>query len=483
MARRPQAIQRSTLVPAARYDAAGGGRRLSKWTPGSVGPNKAITGLQKIRDRHRDAVRNDWAGESSVQKWTTALIGTGIVPRWKDRSLQPLWADFVRQADADGVLDLYGLQALSVRTWMDGGECFARRRPRRLDAPLSAPLQIQLLEPEMCPLLDATTWPGMPAGNEMRQGIELNRFGQRVAYWFYKSHPGDGTFGRTPAQDDLVRVTAANICHMYEPKRIGTLRGVSLLAPVLVRLRNSMDFEDAVLNRQMLANLFTMFVTKQLPDKWLGDLDINPLTGLPKMWEADGTMQVGLEPGVAMELKPGENVQFANPPEAGTTYGDYMRSTHLGTSAGGGLPYELMTGDIRDVSDRTLRVVINEFRRFAQQRQWHNVIPQMTQKWVEWWADALVLSGQLSPTRAVVAKRPVHSPHGWEYIHPVQDIEGKVKAIEAGLVSRDGVIGERGDDPVQIDEERRDSQVREKEMGIQQSVSKPPVSAKPQPPA
>lgn len=464
-------ILRSTLVPHARYDAAGQGRRLAKWSPPSAGPNRSLSGLQKIRDRARDSSRNDWAGASGVQKWTTNLIGTGIVPRWTDRRLAPLWSDWVRDADADGVLDWYGMQALGVRTWLDGGEVFLRARWRDPGAPLAAPLQIQLLEPEMVPLLDTSAWPGMPDGNVMIQGIEFNKYGRRVAYWFYKQHPGDRVWAARPDPTSLVRVLATDVRHVFEPKRPGQVRGVSDLAPVLVRLRNTVDFEDAVLDRQKLANLFTLFITRQLPDKWLSELELDPLTGMPKVWDSAGNMMVGLEPGAAMELKPGENVQFANPPEAGTTYSDYMRTQHLGTAAGAGLPYELFAGDIQNVSDRTLRVVMNEFRRFAQQRQWHIIIPQMCQPAVEWWSEALALGGIVSPLLAEVARRPKHSPQGWEYIHPVQDVEGKVKAIEAGLVSRDQVISERGDDPIEVDDERKAAQDRAASLGLQMDLT------------
>ena len=51
----------------ARYDAAGQGRRLAGWTPPSSGPNTAMAGLQTIRNRSHDAVRNDWSAKSVTQ--------------------------------------------------------------------------------------------------------------------------------------------------------------------------------------------------------------------------------------------------------------------------------------------------------------------------------------------------------------------------------------------------------------------------------
>ena len=106
----------------------------------------------------------------------------------------------------------------------DGGEVFLRRRPRSADSPLDIPVQVQVIESEFCPMFDADVWPGLPLGNKIKQGIERNRFGARTAYWFYREHPGDGAV--TPARDQLVRVAASQVAHVYEVKRPGQLRGV-----------------------------------------------------------------------------------------------------------------------------------------------------------------------------------------------------------------------------------------------------------------
>jgi lambda family phage portal protein len=454
-----------------RYDAAGQGRRTKGWQAPASGPNRATVGLQTIRNRADDSVRNDWAAESSVQKWTTNLVGTGITPRWKLGYVNDLFRQWNRVADADGVLDYFGLQALVCRGWFAKGEVFARRRPRPLGTRLPVPLQIQILEAEFVPIFDATTWPGMPANHTIRQGIEFTKYGERAAYWMYREHPGDG-HANTVRQDQLLRIPAQDVAHIFEVKRAGQIRGVSSLAPILMRLRASGDFEDAVLERQRLANLFTMFVTRALPPDVAANMNIDPDTGLPAFYGDDGAAVVGLEPGMSHSLLPGEDVKFASPPGAGTDHSDYLRSSALGTAAGQGLPYEVMSGDIRDVSDRTLRVVINEFRRFAEQRQWHTLIPQFCQRAIEWFVDAGVLAGSIKLIDAEAARFPEHSPQGWAYIHPVQDVEGKIKAIEAGLTSRDREITRLGDDPVQIDEERKAAKEREDELGL---TPPPPV--------
>lgn len=465
--RQPEAISPATIK--ALYDAAGYGRRMKGWNPPTTGPNKAVQGLQNIRNRARDASRNDWSGESAIQKWTTNLVGIGITPRFKritdktrKQAITDLWNEFVTKSDADGVLNYYGQQTLAVRSWLESGEVFVRRRYRRTNAGLPVPLQVQLIESDFVPMLDTATWAGLAKGNIIRSGIELDKNGQRVAYWVHKFHPGDGT--SQIGSQDLVRVPAEDMRHVFEPKRPGQLRGVPVMASVLARLRNINDYDDAVLERQKLSNLFVAFITRTMPGAD-ADIDIDPLTNMPIEWSG-GEPLAGMQPGLTQELDPGQDVKFANPPEPGTTYSDYMRTSHLGTAAAAGVPYEIFSGDIANVSDRTLRVIIQEFRRFAEQRQWQIIIPMFCQPVVEWFADAAALIGGLSASEVKDVKHAEHAPHGWQYIHPVQDPQGKALEVTSGFRSRSSVIAERGEDPDTVDDERAADKEREKSLDL-----------------
>lgn len=460
-----------------RYEAAGQGRRLAGWRTPTSGPNLALQGLQTVRDRSRDIDRNEWAGRSITRNWITTLVGIGIRSRFdkivdEKRRMQiaELFETFMTECDADGVSHLFAMQTLACRSWFVGGECFIRERPRDLSLPLLIPVQLQLLEAEMLPLLDNDVWPGMPQGNRLRSGIELNKYDRRIAYWFYKSRPNDGTFGM-PGYTDLVRVPAEEVWHIYEPERPGQMRGVSNAASVITRLRMSGDFEDAVLDRQRLANLFTLFITKQLPmEAWNGEA-LDAATGLPKSWIGGKDSSISLEPGMSVELRPGEDIKFANPPEAGTTFSEYMRSTHMGTAAGGGLPYELMSGDIKDIGDRTLRVVMNQFYRLAEQRQWQILIPKMCQRVVDAFAKYGALKGLLRVSEVALVKLCTHAPHAWAYIHPVQDVQAAAALVDAGFTARSEIIQQRGDDPSDIDRKRSEDRKREDSLGLNEPTA------------
>lgn len=463
----------------ARYDAASNGRRMAGWNAPGTGPQKAIAGLAKIRDRSRDAGRNEWAGASGARVMTTNLIGTGIVARPKTKvkelkaKLVSIWDDWTEVADADGVLDFYGLQTLAAQTWFVSGECFARLRYRRLNDGLQVPIQVQLLEPDMLPLFDCDNWPNMAKGSKIRQGIEFDNLGRRVAYWMHREHPGDGS-SVSVGISDLNRIQADQILHIFRPGRPGQIRGVPETAPILAKMREVMDFDDAVLTRQHIANLFTLFIKRPSPTDAEGNID--PITGKAIEYASNGAPMAALEPGISQELLPGEDVQFSAPPDSGANYAEFMRQQHLGMFAGEGVPYELGTGDIKDVSDRTLRVRINEFRRYCEQIQWQILIPQFCRPVRNAVSRAAQLAGLLGNEEAVEFRRATWSPHGWAYIHPVQDVQAKKVEVDEGFRSRSSVITERGDDPETVDDERSEDDKREDDLGLVDDPKSDPVT-------
>lgn len=499
---------RPASVAQARYDAAGNGRRMRGWHAPSTGPNRAIEGLETLRNRARDANRNESAGTSGTRVWTTNLIGIGIYcrpeeipsakgllsrpsgkkgdPRTVKELLTELWDEWTPLADADGVLNFYGLQTLAVRSFIASGEVFVRVRPRRIDDGLAVPVQFELLESDMLPQVDFDAWPGMQTGARIRQGIELDQIGRRIAYWMYRDHPGDSLRG-TVSWADLVRVPANQICHLYEPLRPKQLRGVPEQSPILAKLRSVANFDDATLFRQELGNLFAGIIER--PERKV-ELRSNPdgsstwydaLTNQPVEFDGSGSPMVGLEPGTMQELGPGEKVTFTSPPDAGANYGDFMRWQHMQISAGSGTPYELLTGDIRDISDRTLRVIINEFRRHCEQRQWQYLIPML--QWIRnWWAESAFLAGQITPDLLAQARRVIWSPQAWPYIHPTQDVQARRSEVDAGFRSQDDVIATTfGNDPEKVAEERARIAAREQRLEIGAWAPTPDI--KPPPPS
>lgn len=454
----------------ASYEGAATGRRAAGWDAPDGAINAiAIPALPALRKRSRAAVRNDPYAYSAIDKRVSSIIGTGITPRASTEdaelrhTLRLLWEDWVDESDADGMTDFYGQQALIARMVEESGECFVRLRKRRAEDGLAVPLQLQLLAPEHVPTDKHFK---TRSGNEVRAGIEFNALGQRVAYWMYARHPGDPTKANA-SYNTLNRVPASDVLHIFEPTEAGQLRGVPRLAPVLLRLKSLDNYDDAVLFRQEVSNLFAGFIKKPARE---GQQPLDPITGQPIHADTDGAPMVGLEPGSMQELMEGEEVEFSDPPDAGNTYVDFMRQQLQATAAGVGLPYELLTGDMGDISDRVLRVLLNDFRRRIEQLQFGVYVFQLCRPVRAAWLDTAVLAGSIElpdyTTRRREYLRTRWIPQGWAYIHPVQDVEGKLKEIAGGLNSRSEHVLRTGYDAEQIDEENAQDNRRAAELGL-----------------
>ncbi|WP_458129474.1 phage portal protein [Pseudomonas sp. Z2-11] len=476
MARHYPTLSRSGfLLPSnikASYEGAGEGRRSTGWDAHDNGINSINTpALRNLRGRSRAAVRNDPYAFNVIDKRVSNLIGTGITPRPNTEDdalrklLQLLWDDWVDESDADERTDFYGQQALVARTVETSGECFVRLRPRSLDEGLAVPLQMQILAPEFVPHDKFET---TRTGNAIRAGIEFTPDGKRVAYWMYLSHPRDGV-SLSAGYNQLVRVPVSQVLHIFEPVEPGQLRGVPRLSPVLKRLRSLDNYDDAVLFRQEVANLFAGFISRPAPDS--GPVPRDPVTGEPLSFDRDGfTPMVALEPGTMQELGPGEEVEFSKPPDAGNNYPDFMRQQLMAAAAGTGTPYEILTGDMREVNDRALRVVLNEFRRRLEQLQFGVYVHQLCRPIRAAWMDMAVLSGALvlddyaKRRREYLRTRWV--PQGWAYIQPVQDVQARRMEVQAGFASRSEMVTRTGYDAETVDAENAADNARAQALGL-----------------
>ena len=226
--------------------------------------------------RSRWLVRNNGYAANAIESWAANTVGDGISPNSsiaqasRKDAVQRLWLAWTDDADAEGLTDFYGLQRRAAREVFMTGEVFLRFRPRRVEDGLVVPLQVQILPSEMLPLSHNAVDCNV---NVIRQGIELNRVGRRVAFHFLRRHPGDST--DPGLAGETIRVPASEVLHVIDPVEAGQLRGVSRFAPAIVKLFLLDQYDDAELDRKKVAAMYAMFVTSPAPDNPLPRLTRN----------------------------------------------------------------------------------------------------------------------------------------------------------------------------------------------------------------
>lgn len=387
-----------------------------------------------LRAKSRSLIENIEYISAGMSARVAHIVGTGIVPKWTGRDgerLAALWRQWVKVADADGVRDLYGIQAAAVRAMDADGEVLIRLRTRTAADGLPVPLQLQLLEIDH---LDTQRNNGAQGSNQVISGIEYDALGRVVAYWLWSQHPGStGTLRGRGMQSS--RVPAEQIVHLFNPGRPGQGRGFPRLSPVIPRARDLQLLEDAELQRKNLEGRLSVLASGDVA----GMAEGSQYGGSGR----DASSLGELASGGITQVPAGLNLTVIEP-KAAPGFVDYCKyNIHL-ICAGGGFTYEQATGDMREVNFSSARVRMLDFRREIEQLQWLTVIPALCDRICTEFAAYAALAGRLPGKPSFTVE---HSTPKWDYINPQQDIDADLAEIAGGLSSFSEKLRRRGYDP------------------------------------
>lgn len=450
--------ERSRLVTA-HYRAARLGQRSDSLRGSRDSADKAARDRDRVAAYVRDLIRNTPFATRGQAVITNNVVGDGIIPkvefrcalkeatleRYRKRALAMIEDNLDTTAiDIHGLQNLYGLQRLAMNSISDAGEVLIRRHRVDRGGKL-LPLQIEVLEADY---IDASRWGRAAGGGEIREGIEYDESGKRVAYWLHTQHPG-ADWSPQRARELSERVPAADLIHVFRTDRPGQSRGVSWFAPVAEKLLHFDDYEDAQLMRQKIAACFAAF-------RKLGS------TGPQQRASFDS-----LEPGAIMELGDGEEMQFATPPTVDgydEVTGRILRAVAMGL----GVTYEALTGDLTGVNFSSARIGRLEMDRNVSAWQWLMMIPMMLQPLGDWileaWAD-------VEPDIWLLPEGPQSLRLAWVppvriLVDPAREFTALTEAVRSGFQSRQGVVRQLGVDPERLRAEQLQDKAEADRLGL-----------------
>lgn len=420
------------------YDAATTGRRASSWRPSASDADAAAARRSRLAFVARDMIRNTPLAARAQAVIAGNVVGTGIQPKLVGASKTQAkeWKDLIAahlettSIDADGRNTIHGLQRLVMAAVVDAGEVLIRRRLRERGDGLPLGLQLQVLEADY---IDTDRTGTTDAGGIVREGIEYDQIGRRVAYWLFSEHPGAVTRPLKPRASR--RIPASEILHVYRADRPGQMRGVSWFAPVALNLQDLADGHDAHLMRQKIAACFAGFRIYDGAE------------------EADGGQdEIGttITPGTIRQLKPGETITFADPPGV-DGFDEFGRAVIRLVAAGIGITYEALSGDLSNVNFTSYKAGRIEMDQNILAWQWLMLIPQMMQPIGRWLIEQWAIERGVRPGRGL---RLDWVPPVRPLIDPSREIGALRDKVRAGFASRQGVIRELGDDPDVVLEEQ-----------------------------
>lgn len=397
-------------------DAAAGGRRGGGW--GVSGPlqDEIASGGPLVQRRARYLSRNNPHISNAVGNWTGAFVGHGIRLSVQDaavdyrRRVGDAFESWAEQADIAGVTDFNGIQRQVAQHLCVDGEALVILH----DAPDG--LQLQVIPPE---LLDWSKTSDLPDGRAIRNGVEIDQDGRRLAFWILPDAP-QTSFSAGAS----IRVDARDVLHIFHPLGAGQVRGLSWLAPVVITANELDQLTDALLTGAKIAAMHAGFITRV---NEAADAD-------------DFTGDLSLEPGAMRILPAGTDVKF-NSPEQEKELDAFLRHQLRTMAAGLRLPDHLLSGDLSEANYSSLRAGLLPFRQRVEQIQRTTLTPQFLRPVWRRWLAAEIAAGRLdaSPDTRCEWIMPAHYQ-----VDPAKDLQATQTALEMGLMSRSEAIAARG---------------------------------------
>lgn len=420
----PFARALSRIFKRSGIEAGGGGRRWDG-APTLTNPGNAVLAARAPARQRAAAMHvNAPYGARAIEAWVSALAGKG----WQARSQHPEVSVRVWLGDAFEGLVLPVLPTL-VRALVRDGEALAR-----LTINADGDLRLRLLPAEQ---LDASLTQDLSGGRRIVSGVEFDADDQIVAYHVLPEAPGLSG-GYAPPH----RLPARDVLHIFDPLFPGQVRGLSWLAPVMLRMRDRDEASDAMLMQLKVSSLMTGFIR-------------DTEGGTAGFGEgADGAINVSLEPGAMRVLPPGADVTFSTPGQGLAQAMEFMRAQDREIAAGLGLTFEMLTGDLGEANYSSARVGLLEFRRRAEMLQKLLIEGQFLRPLWRRWIEAQALAGTIPADQIADYLLVRFVAPGWQWVDPKNEVEAEVAAINAGLKSREEVVAGRGRDIDDLDAER-----------------------------
>ena len=378
----------------------------ASWAPGAGSPDSdVIADLPVLRERARDAERNQAVAAGVVNTTTTHAVGTGLSlnPRINAAFLKltpdqaEAWqADTLHRFNAyaaskDCSLErnqnFYEQQDLALRTTLSSGDAFVVTPI--VERSGYSRVALQILEADRCcnPNRQANT-------DTLTDGVECDAAtGEALGYHFTNRHPGDLRSGSLTWQRIDARGAKTgrrNVLHLYKVIRPGLRRGVPILAPVLEPLRQLANFTKAELDAAVNSALFPLFATMDPKafDETFSEQDISDIVSRSSKWSGQ------IESGQVMNLLPGETVASPTPGRPNPEFDPFFTACVRQIGMAIGIPFEVLVMHYQSSYSAARGALLMAWKFFTGWRDW--LATNLCQPVYELWLADEVAAGRIA---------------------------------------------------------------------------------------
>ena len=356
--------------------------------------------------RARALFQNHAFSRAIISSLSTNVVGTGVKVRpqlkqldvlglthdqavaWcrKTQDLYEIWS-MSKKCDVERKNDMFGLQDLALKTQLIDGDCFALAKYDKKIEPFG--LCLKLLEADRCmnPL-------GMIDTDRLTQGVEVNDFGTPLNYYFTKrpawsidNYSDLLETVRVPAFD---RYGEANVLHIFSPDRTDQRRGVSILSPIIVLMKQQERFLESELMAAVVTSMLTAFIEsndEKVDDPFLSNVPEDERVAQP----SEGDTPLELTSGGIIQLKKGQKVSAVNPTRPNSAYQGFVEAIFSEAASSLGLSYEVVLRKFNSSYNAVRGAILESKKTFDRARR--NLISDFCRPVYEKWLSQAILTG------------------------------------------------------------------------------------------
>lgn len=415
--RRETARRRLDLVQNSGYGNYGANRTkkaLKGWIDaGGSAAEDIHENLSTLRVRSRDLYMGVPLATGALKTYRTNVIGSGLTPKpvidaaalglteQQAEALEKqisdefnLWADSP-DCDAERLSSFYELQQLAFLNWLMSGDVFALLQNKER---AGTPYRTCVLLVEADRVCTPGDYLGADTGTDDKilGGVEVDESGEVVAYHICRHHPlsmrrlnGPGDWQRVEAWGK--RTGRRNVLHVMTRERIGSRRGVPMLAPVIEALKQLGRYTDAELIAAVVNGYMAVFIetTEANAAPPIGELT-EPQEALV---DAGDKNSIELGPGIVVDLAPGERANPVTPGRPNATFDGFVTAVARQIGAALELPYELLVKQFTASYSASRGALLEAWKAFAEYRDW--MAEKFCQPIYEEWLSEAVARGRV----------------------------------------------------------------------------------------
>ncbi|MFA4871417.1 MAG: phage portal protein [Pedobacter sp.] len=407
---------------------------------GTSGDAEIRAGLKTLRDRARELSRNNSYVKKYLRMITINVLGAkGITFQSKIKLnsgesdekvndfLEAKWADWGKlknSPDVQGKLSWQDIQRQAIKTVARDGEVFIRIVRGYENKYRFA---LQLMESDhINENLNIT----IPNDNEIRMGVEFDKWKKPVAYHILTKHPGD--YGGVEYRTE--RVLANDIIHLFDPDRCNDSRGFTWIHAGMATCQMLDGYEEAELVSARVSAAKMGIITT--PDgQYLGD----DTQGKDIITEA--------EPGTFEVLPAGSGFEMFDPKHPQGNFAPFVKQMLRKMSSAWGVAYNSLASDLESVNYASSRSGLLEERdNWRSIQNWfiENFCDIVYREWLE---ILLTLPGTPFSIRDLERFDSAKwTARTWDWVDPLKDQKANIEAVTNGLASYTDILAEQGID-------------------------------------